>query len=173
MIARALEKSFYAVVVARNTQAVGILRLVTTTTATFPLALPRTFALAPFHTFSLTPSEGSTLHVRAFPSSARENFPVESLRRHGNGIESLSSCCSGGGGIPKHERADTWEKRKERTLPNSPSFGCTRAIVCNSARGSSRNSPLSGYPTLYCSRLHRESFFSIVVLLLDYKLPSW
>lgn len=44
------------------------------------------------------------------------------------------------------------EKKRERkrgrreTLPNSPSFGCTRAIVCNSTRESNRNSPLSWLP---------------------------
>ena len=113
------------------------------------LPLPRSF-LAPRARFS-----SSSL------SFFGENFPVESLRRHGDGIESFSSCCSGGGGIPKHERADAFElgererkrERREKKIErrggkreptaNSPSFDYTRAIVCNSARKSNRNSPLS------------------------------
>jgi len=101
---------------------------------------------------------------RVFPSSARENFPVESLRRHGDGIESLSFCCSGGGGIPKHEHADVFElgerkreikeRRKERTRTRPRSAALARSFVI--PRAKSTGIPrYHGCPMLHCSHLHR------------------
>lgn len=155
--------------------------------ASSSLALPHTFAaLAPFHTFSLSLalSKGSILLVRAFPSSARENFPVESLRhaappRRWNRIAFFLLQRRRRRHSKTRTRApmhSSWEEEREReNLPNSPSFGCARAIVCNSARESNRNSPLSQLPYAllfpfapgYPSSLPRPPRLQIAVVIAD------
>lgn len=53
---------------------------------------------------------GSSIVFRIFPSSIRENFPIEDLPI-ASAIGFLSSCCSGNDSIPKHS---SWEKEEER-----------------------------------------------------------
>lgn len=184
-----LEKTrFYAVVVARNVKpwhsTTGHYYYVQPPLLSRPFAHLCTHSLSHFLPLPRT-LQGLASPRRAFPSSARENFLVEFLRRHGDGIESLSSCCSGGGGgIPKHERADAFEmgererKRRERgggkgrTYSNSPSFDRTRAIVCNSVREFNRNSPLSRLPyallfLMNPSSLSRPSRLQIAIVIAD------
>lgn len=87
-------------------------------------------SLVPFHTFSLCflrereSSHQGLFYRRIFPSSVRENFPIENLRA-ASAIRFLSSCCSDGGddSIPKHSGWEKERKKRERecNLPKSPS----------------------------------------------------
>jgi len=103
--------------VARNVSC-GILQLVTTTVS-FSLALPHTFTLAPFHTFSLflAPSslQGLDSPRRAFPSSAR-TFPsslsaATAMESNRFLLVAAAAAAFQNTNAPMHS---SWEKEKER-----------------------------------------------------------
>jgi len=130
------------------------------------LALSHTFAARSLSHFLPLPRslQGLDSLRRVFPSSARERTFPSSLSA-ATAMESnrflfvAAAAAFQNTNTPMHSN---WEREREkerdkgeeeRENPNSPSFGCTRAIVCNSAREINRNSPLSRL--LHCSHLHR------------------